>query len=115
MTVGKGGSAMIRLLIADEYEVVRSGLRAILEAQPNWVVVAEAINGKEAILKAIEVKPDVAVINSVLPLVGGIEVTRQIRMRFRSTEVRVFAIDDSARQIDALVKAGARGVFTTST
>ena len=60
---------MIRLLIADEYEVVRSGLRAILEAQPNWVVVAEAIDGKEAILKAIEVKPDVVVINSVLPLV----------------------------------------------
>jgi DNA-binding NarL/FixJ family response regulator len=115
MTVGKGGSAVIRLLIADEYEVVRSGLRAILEAQPNWVVVAEAINGKEAILKAIEVKPDVAVINSVLPLVGGIEVTRQIRMRFRSTEVLVFAIDDSARQIDALVKAGARGFLTTST
>jgi DNA-binding NarL/FixJ family response regulator len=106
---------MIRLLIADEYEVVRSGLRAILEAQPNWVVVAEAINGKEAILKAIEVKPDVAVINSVLPLVGGIEVTRQIRMRFRSTEVLVFAIDDSARQMDALVKAGARGFLTTST
>ena len=106
---------MIRLLIADEYEVDRSGLRAILEAQPNWVVVAEAINGKEAILKAIEVKPDVAVINSVLPLVGGIEVTRQIRMRFRSTEVLVFAIDDSARQMDALVKAGARGFLTTST
>ena len=60
---------MTRLLIADEYEIVRSGLRAILEAQPNWVVVAEAVDGKEAILKAIEVKPDVAVINSVLPLV----------------------------------------------
>ena len=90
VTVGKGGSAVIRLLIADEHEVVRSGLRAILEAQPNWVVIAEAVDGKEAILKAIEVKPDVAVINSVLPLISGIEVTRQIRMRFRSTEVLVF-------------------------
>jgi len=75
MTVGKGGSAMIRLLIADEYEVVRSGLRAILEAQPNWVVVAEAADDKEAILKTIEAKPDVAVISSSLPLVSGIEVT----------------------------------------
>ena len=106
---------MTRLLIADEYEMVRSGLRATLEAQPNWVVVAEAVDGKEAILKAIEAKPDVAVINSVLPLVSGIEVTRQIRLRFRRTEVLVFAIDDSATQIDALVKAGARGFLTTST
>jgi DNA-binding NarL/FixJ family response regulator len=115
VTVGKGGSAVIRLLIADEHEVVRSGLRAILEAQPNWLVIAEAVDGKEAILKTIEAKPDVAVINSVLPLVSGIEVTRQIRMRFRRTEVLVFAIDDSATQIDALVKAGARGFLTTST
>jgi DNA-binding NarL/FixJ family response regulator len=115
MTVGKGGSAVIRLLIADEHEMVRSGLRAILEAQPNWVVVAEAVDGKEAILKAIEGKPDVAVINSVLPLVSGIEVTRQIRKRYRRTEVLVFTIDDSATQIDALVKAGARGILNTST
>jgi DNA-binding NarL/FixJ family response regulator len=69
---------------------------------------------KRSILKAIEAKPDVAVINSVLPLVSGIEVTRQIRLRFRRTEVLVFAIDDSATQIDALVKAGARGFLTTS-
>jgi DNA-binding NarL/FixJ family response regulator len=115
VTVGIGGSAVTRLLIADEYEVVRSGLRAILEAQPNWVVIAEAVDGKEAILKAIEAKPDVAVINSVLPLVSGIEVTRQIRRRFRRTEVLVFTTDDSAAQIDALVKAGARGFLTTST
>src|SRR5580765_7489443 len=95
--------------------MVRSGLRAILEAQPNWVVVAEAVDGKEAILMAIEAKPDVAVINSVLPLVSSIDVTRQIRKRFRRTEVLVFTTDGSATQIDALVKAGARGFLTTST
>jgi DNA-binding NarL/FixJ family response regulator len=104
-----------RLLIADIDESVRSGLRAILEAQPNWVVVAEAVDGKEAILKTIEAKPDVAVISSSLPLVSGIEVTRQIRMRFRRTEVLVFAIDDSATQIEALIRAGARGFLSTST
>ena len=106
---------MTRLLIADQHERVRSGLRAILEAQPDWVVVAEAVDGKEAIRKAIEAKPDIAVINSVLPLVSGIEVTRQIRMRFRRTEVLVLTTDDNATQIDALVKAGARGFLTAST
>ena len=70
---------MTRILIADDHEVVRSGLRTILEAQPNWEVVAEAADGKEAILKAIETKPDVAVLDYSLPLVNGVEATRQIR------------------------------------
>ena len=115
VAVGKGGSAETRLLIAHEHEAVRSGLRAVLEGQPNWVVIAEAVDGKEAILKAIEDKPDVAVINSVLPLISGIEVTRQIRTRLRRTEVLVLRIEDNATQIEALVKAGARGFLTTST
>ena len=106
---------MTRLLIAHEHKAVRSGLRAVLEGQPNWVVIAEAVDGKEAILKAIEDKPDVAVINSVLPLISGIEVTRQIRTRLRRTEVLVLRIEDNATQIEALVKAGARGFLTTST
>jgi DNA-binding NarL/FixJ family response regulator len=105
---------MTRLLIADEDESVRSGLRAILGAQPNWVVVAEAVDGKDAILKAIEAKPDVAVINSSLPLVSSIEVTRQIRRQSWRTEVVVFTRDDSSTQIEALIKAGARGFVTTS-
>ena len=56
-------NAMTRILIADDHEVVRSGLRRILEAQPNWEVVAEAGDGKDAISKAIETKPDVAVLD----------------------------------------------------
>jgi DNA-binding NarL/FixJ family response regulator len=107
---------MPRLLIADEYDVVRIGLRAILEAQPGWVVVAEAADGKDAILKAINHKPDVAVINASLPVASGIEVTRQIRSRFRRTEVLVFAIDGDGdpTQLRALIKAGARGFLTIS-
>lgn len=112
--MGESGSAVTRLLIADEDELVRFGLRAILGAQPNWVVVAEAVDGKDAILKAIEARPDVAVINSSLRLVSSIEVTRQIRRRFWRTEVVVFTRDDSSTQIEALIKAGARGILTTS-
>jgi DNA-binding NarL/FixJ family response regulator len=52
---------MTRILVADDHDVVRSGLRRVLEAQPGWQVVAEAGNGKEAISKAAETKPDVAV------------------------------------------------------
>ena len=100
---------MTRILIADDHDVVRSGLRAVLDAQPNWEVVAEAANGKEAIFKAIETKPDVAVVDYSLPLINGIEVTRQIRARLPKTEVLIFTMHDTEMLIEELLKAGARG------
>ena len=103
---------MTRLLIADEHDVVRSRLRAMLEARPNWEVVADVTDGKEAILKAIETKPDVAVIDYLLPLINGVEVTRQILTHLRNTEVLIFTIDDSKALIEAPLKAGARGYLT---
>ena len=65
------------------------------------------------ILKAFETKPDIAVIDDLLPVVSAVEVTRQIRARRRRTEVLVLAIDDSAERIEALLKAGARGYLKT--
>ena len=79
------GSAMTRILIADDHEVVRSGLRAILEAHEGWEVVAEARDGQEAIAKAAEARPDVAIVDYSLPMMNGVEVTRQIRARVTST------------------------------
>jgi DNA-binding NarL/FixJ family response regulator len=101
-------------LIADDHDVVRSGLRSILDARPNWEVVAEAADGKEAIVKAMETKPDVAVIDISLPIISGIEVTRQIRRRLRSTEVLIFTMHDSEMLVDELLTAGARGYLLKS-
>jgi DNA-binding NarL/FixJ family response regulator len=100
---------MIRILIADDHDVVRSGLRHIVEAQPNWQVVAEASDGKEAVQKALETKPDVAVIDYSLPLINGVEATRQIRSAQPRTEVLIFTKHDSETLIQELLKAGARG------
>jgi DNA-binding NarL/FixJ family response regulator len=111
--VGESVSQVTRILIADKHEVVRSALREMLKARPDWQVVAEAADGKEAILKTFETKPDIAVIDDLLPLVSAVEVTRQIRARMRRTEVLVFAIDDSKSRIEALLKAGARGYLTS--
>ena len=72
---------MVRILIADDHEVVRFGLRQILETQANWEVVAEASDGREAVALAMETKPDVCVVDYSLPLMTGLEVTRQIRAR----------------------------------
>jgi DNA-binding NarL/FixJ family response regulator len=100
---------MIRILMADDHDVVRSGLRHIVEAQPNWQVVAEAADGKEAVQKALETKPDVAVIDYSLPLINGVEATRQIRSAQPRTEVLIFTMHDNETLIQELLKAGARG------
>jgi DNA-binding NarL/FixJ family response regulator len=103
-----------RILIADDHDVVRDGLRRLLEAQPDCEVVAEAPDGKEAILKAVETKPDIAVVDYSLPVINGIEVTRQIRSRLPKTEVLIFTMHDNERLIDDLLRAGAKGYVLKS-
>jgi DNA-binding NarL/FixJ family response regulator len=103
-----------RILIADDHEVVRSGLRAILEAHEGWEVVAEACDGKEAISKAVETKPDVAIIDYSLPMMNGVEATRQIRARVPAAEVLIFTMHDTDVLIGELLEAGARGYLLKS-
>ena len=110
---GESGSQVARILIADKHELVRSALREMLNVRSDWQIVAEAADGNEAILKAFETRPDIVVIDDLLPLVSAVEVTRQIRARRRRTEVLVLAIDDSVARIEALLKAGARGYLKT--
>jgi len=100
---------MVRILIADGHEVVRTGLKDVLEAQSNWCVVAVAADGKEAIHKASEANPDVAVIDFALPLIDGVEVARQIRARLHKTEVLIFSLHSSEWLTRELLRVGARG------
>src|SRR6516162_3949093 len=104
----------LRILIVDDHDVVRSGLRPILEAQANWTVIAEARDGKEAIAKAIETQPDIAVVDYSLPLLNGVEVTRQIRARLPKTEVLIFTMHDNEALVQELLRAGARGFVLKS-
>ena len=100
---------MVRILIADDHDVVRSGLRRVLQAQPGWEVVAEAADGRDAIGKARATKPDVAVLDCMMPLLNGVEATRQIRARVPETEVLVFTLHEDERLIEEILRAGARG------
>ena len=111
---GSHGTPLIRILIADDHEIVRLGIRSILEAQPNWEVVAEAADGKQAIARAMETRPDVAVIDYSLPLINGIEVTRQLHSRLAATEVLIFTMHDTEMLVDELLTAGARGYLLKS-
>jgi len=103
-----------RILIADDHQVVRSGLRAILEAHAGWEVVAEAENGKEAVTKAVESRPDVAIIDYSLPLMNGVETTRQIRARVPEAEILIFTMHDRDALIGEVLGAGARAFLLKS-
>jgi DNA-binding NarL/FixJ family response regulator len=105
---------VVRILIADAHEVVRAGLVGIVESRSSWEVVAVAGDGKEAVQKAIDTKPDIAVIGYPLPLINGIEVTRQIRAALPKTEVLIFTVYDDEAVIAQVLQAGARGYLLKS-
>jgi DNA-binding NarL/FixJ family response regulator len=107
------GVGMTKILIADDHEVVRAGLRALLSEQPDWQVVAEAADGKEAVAQALKTAPDVAIVDYSLPVLNGVEVTRQIRQRSPSTEVIIFTHDNNSL-IHDLLQAGALGYLLKS-
>ena len=100
---------MLRILIADDHAVVRSGLRALLSEREGWQVVAEAADGKEAVAQALATAPDIAIVDYSLPLLNGVEVTRQIRQRSPCTEVILFTMYDNDNLIHDLLHAGALG------
>ena len=107
-------NTLTSILIADDHDVVRFGVRKILEGNPKCEIIAEACDGKEAIAKALETKPDVAVVDYSLPLINGIEVTRQIRSRLHKTEVLIFTMHDNDALIHDALEAGARGYLVKS-
>jgi DNA-binding NarL/FixJ family response regulator len=103
-----------RILIADDHEVVRSGLRSILQAREGWEVVAEADNGKDAIALIVEKTPDVAIIDYSLPLINGVEVTRSVKARQLDTQILIFTMHDNDALVRESFKAGARAFLLKS-
>jgi DNA-binding NarL/FixJ family response regulator len=104
----------MRVLLAHGQIVVRRGLRALIEARENFEVCAETSNGPDAVELALQHQPDVAILDIALPIIDGIEVTRQIRKETRRTEVMIFAVRDSAEKIRDALEAGARGYVLKS-
>ena len=81
---------MLRILIADDHEIVRRGVRQIVEAHPGWEVCGEAADGQAALNLAIKEKPDVMVLDVSLPIMNGIAVTRRLRQDAPQTKVLLF-------------------------
>jgi DNA-binding NarL/FixJ family response regulator len=101
--------ALVRILIADDHTIVRHGLRRMLEEQPEWQVVAEARDGREAIRLAEEHAPNVAIIDVAMPLLNGIETTRQLVRRVPGLKVLVLSMHVDEVYVTQILKAGASG------
>jgi DNA-binding NarL/FixJ family response regulator len=104
----------MRILIADGHEIVRLGLRSILEAQAGWTVVAEAADGRDIVSRALASKPDVAILDAAMPVINGIDAARQIRKRAPQIQVLIFAQHDSEALVGQALEAGARGYLLKS-
>jgi DNA-binding NarL/FixJ family response regulator len=104
----------MRILLADDHEVVRRGLKELLEERAGWTVVAEAGNGRTAVELARQHRPNVAVLDISMPELNGLEATRRIRHELPETEVLVFTMHDSEELIREVLSAGARGYLLKS-
>ena len=99
----------IRILLADDHTLVRQGLRKLLEERPDWDVIAEAGDGREAVRLAEQHKPDVAILDVAMPLLNGIEATRQITRRVPATRVLVLSMHADEAYVTQILQAGATG------
>jgi DNA-binding NarL/FixJ family response regulator len=104
----------IRILLAEDHEVVREGTRRVLEQEPDMEVIGEAGDGEEAVKLATKFVPDVALIDIVMPKLNGIEATRQIKALCPSITVLILSAYDDDQFVFSLLKAGAAGYLLKS-
>lgn len=103
-----------RILLVDDHELVRRGLRALLEAGEKHEICGEAKDGREAVEKARQLKPDVVVLDICMPELNGLEAAREIRKTAQHTEVLALTMSDSEQLAQDLLKAGVRGYVLKS-
>jgi len=99
----------LRILVADDHDVVRHGLRSLLESRHEWVVCGEASNGREAVELTSALKPEIAIVDIAMPEMAGLEATREILKASPSTQVIILTMHESEELLREVVDAGARG------
>ena len=99
----------MRIVLGDDHTLMRQGVRKILEDQPEWQVIAEASDGREAVKQTLALKPDVAIVDIGMPLLNGIEATRQIVRRLPNAHVLILSMHSDEAYITRALQAGAQG------
>jgi DNA-binding NarL/FixJ family response regulator len=103
------GARKIRVLVADDHTIVRQGLRAVLEREPDIEVVGEAADGREAVKKALALLPDVVVMDVSMPALNGLEATARIYREAPKVRILALTMHSSEEYVYSFLKAGARG------
>ena len=106
--------ASVRILIADDHEEIRRGVRSLLGCRTDWDVCGEAVDGQDAIRKAKELKPDVVLLDISMPLLNGLEAARIIRKEAPESEILILSQYDTSQMLQAALEAGARGFVAKS-
>jgi DNA-binding NarL/FixJ family response regulator len=104
----------VRILIVDDHEAVRKGVRAILRSQPNLEVCGEAINGTEAIAKAEELKPDLIILDITMPVLDGFGAAKEIRSRSADVPILFYSMNEGRALMESAKAIGANGFVTKS-
>lgn len=104
----------MRILVVDDHDVVRRGLKSILEAHSGWEIAAEAANGRNAVARAEELKPDVVVMDISMPDMNGLEAARQIKKICPKTEIVMLSVHFSDQLVNEIINAGAKGYILKS-
>lgn len=99
----------IKLLLADDHAVLRAGLRALLNSQPDMEVIAEAADGEEAIRKSAEFAPDIVIMDISMPILTGLEATKEIKKRNPAVKVLVLTVHEDESYLHRMLRAGASG------
>ena len=106
--------APLRLFLADDHEIVRYGLRSLLESQAGWTVVGEAGDGKAAIEGVLECDPDVTLLDINMPIVDGLQAARKILAGGSQTRILMLSMHDAKEVLGQVVDSGARGFVLKS-
>ena len=99
----------LNILVADDHRLVANGLRKILEEQPDWHVVAESADGRDAVRLAADLHPDVAIMDVSMPHLNGVEATAQLTERVPATKVLMLSVHSDEALVGRALRAGARG------
>jgi two-component system response regulator NreC len=104
----------LRILLADDHEVVREGVRRLIEKEAGWEICGEADDGRKAVALAVQLKPDVVVLDMAMPELNGLEAARQIKGALPKTEVLIFTGEVGEQLIHEVFAAGARSYILKS-
>lgn len=104
----------LRILVADDHEIVRRGLVSLIKSRPDWEICAEADNGRQAVEKANQSKPDIAILDIGMPVLNGLEATRQILRKHPAVRILILTITDTHQAVQTVLDAGARGFLLKS-